>query len=311
MNKDKLIRRRIQEIEKHYQKGHSKRAADLCDSVIAIDPENEIANIIRFRCISDTWQPDKLLTETTRLVEMFPQSADAWMFRGVSYAKAQKVSEAEAAYRRSLELNPENYQVLHNLGSILASYGDRAEGISLIEKAVSLEPSYEAGHGTLAQIYYSDGRFAESIREAEQSGDLINGYQELVIAYGDSLYQTGQYARSRVVFSRLVEATLLSSPMYAMLCPLLRESDQYDHTGGVTDLDADHIAATYYRAFLSLDPGSDTQPISSSDLDIVLASNPSHAYALSGLASLHKLKKDIAGSLPFVEQAILADPSNL
>ena len=300
----------MQDVDKHYQKGHLDRAAKLCESVLAIEPEYEPAHLIRFRCLFDSWPSDQMMTETARVVEMFPNSAEAWMYRGVSYAKTQNIDDAQAAYRRSLELDPDNSRSLHNLGSILVTYGDRTEGIAMLEKAVVLEPDYEIGHGTLAQIYYSEGRFEDAIREAEQAGELIHGYQELRIAYGDSLYQSGRYDLARSIFSRLVEETLLSSPMYAMLCPLVREQDKYDHTGGAEGQDPDRLAATYYRAFLSLDQDEDKQPISVVDLNTVLAGNPDHVYALSGFASLYKLNKDIASATPYIERAIAADPQN-
>ena len=65
--------------------------------------------------------------------------------------------------------------------------------------------------------------------------------------------------------------------MYAMLCPLLRERDGYNHQGAATGADPDYLAATYYRAFLSLDQDKNKNPISAADLQKVLAENPHHA----------------------------------
>ena len=300
----------MQDAEKQSRMGHPERAAKLYESVLKIDPSNEQANIEFFRCSSDGWLREKAVTESDRLVELFPQNAEAWMFRGLSYSKVQKNDEAEESYRRSLTHDPENYRAMHNLGSLLVASGENEEGLSLLEHAVIIRPDYEIGHLTLAQTYYVASRFTDAIREAELSLGIITDHPDLQIVYGDSLYQAGVYSKAREVFSLIVETTLLSSQMYAMLCPLVRECDGYQHQGSVAGADPDYLASTYYRAFLSLDNHEEKKPISEADLLKVLEINPSHSYALSGLASLYKLEKKVSDAAAWIDKAIECDPSN-
>jgi|GEM_PF-2296853 len=310
MNKEKIIRRRIQDAEKQCRMGHPERAARLYESVLKLDPSNEQANIEFFRSSSDEWLREKAVTESDRLVDLFPHNSEAWMFRGISYTRVQKNDEAAESYRRSLALDPENYRSMHNLGSIMVSSGEKEEGLSLLEHAVAIRPDYEIGHLTLAQTYYMAGRFDDVVREAELSLGIITEHPDLQIIYGDSLYRAGMYSKSREIFSRIVETTLLSSQMYAMLCPLVRESDGYLHQGSVPDADPDYLASTYYRSFLSLDNVKEKKPISEADLLKVLEINPRHSYALSGLASLYKLDKQVSDAIAWIDKAIESDPTN-
>lgn len=310
MNKEKLIRRRMLDAEKQHRKGHLERAAELYESVLKIDPGQEAADLGLFRCASGRWPPEQAIREADRLARLFPHAAEAWLFRGQSYSVVQRIPEAEESYRRCIALEPDNYQAIHNLGSLLISFGDRDEGLSLLEQAAAQRPDYGAGHSTLARACYLAGRFEDAIRSAEQADEIMAQSHDLQIAYGDSLYQTRRYSRAREIFSRIVEDTLLSSQMYLMLCPLLRELDGYDHRGRMADADSDYLAATYYRAFLALDQNEEKSPISVADLDKVIGVNPDHGYALSGVASLHKLNKNLPDAITWVEKAITADPEN-
>jgi tetratricopeptide (TPR) repeat protein len=310
MNKEKLIRRRMQDAQKHHRMGHYDRALELYESVLKIDPNHEQANLELFRCASDEWSEEKKAEESDRLVELFPQNAEAWMFRGISYTKYEKPEEAEESYRRSLELDPENYRAMHNLGSLLVNLEKREEGLSLLEKAVDIRPDYEIGHLTLAQVYFLFGRFDDAVSESELAPGAITGHPDLQIVYGESLYKTGNFIRAREIFSHVVETTLLSSQMYEMLCPILRESDEYQHQGNATGADPDFLAATYYRAFLSLENEGGKMPMSESDLQKLLDINPSHGYALSGIASLYKLNGQVPEAVAWIDKAIESDPEN-
>ena len=310
MNKEKLINRRIKEAEEQYRKEHFNRAAELYESVLKIEPAHEAANLGLFTCTSDQWPSERAITEIDRLVGQFPENPGYWLFRGNRYGQVQKTTEAEESYRRCIALDPENYEAIHHLGALLIAFGNQEEGLGLLKQAIIIKPDYQVGHSTLAQTYYLTARYEDAIREAELVREIISDTPDLQIAYGESLYQTGTYAKAREIFSRIVEDTLLSSPMYAMLCPLLRERDGYNHQGAATGADPDYLAATYYRAFLSLDQDKNKNPISAADLQKVLAENPHHAYALSGIGSLDKLNKQIPEAISWVEKAIALDPSN-
>lgn len=290
--------------------GHYDRSRDLYESILKIEPNHEQANIELFRCSSDEWPDEKKVKESDRLVELFPQNTEAWMFRGLSYTKLEKMEEAEESYRKSLVLDPENYRVMHNLGSLLVNLEKREEGLTLLEKAVTIRPDYEIGHLTLAQAYFFLGRFGDVVRESEQVSGIIIDHPDLQIVYGESLYKIGNFTRAREIFSHIVETTLLSSHMYEMLCPIVREGDKYQHQGSVTGADPDFLAATYYRAFLSLENEGGKKLMSESDLQKILEINPSHGYALSGIASLYKLNKQVPEAVTWIDKAIESDPEN-
>jgi Tfp pilus assembly protein PilF len=53
-------------------------------------------------------------------------------------AAAGRIEESLEGYRRALELAPENAQLHHNVGVLLARHGDLSEGISLKRNACML-----------------------------------------------------------------------------------------------------------------------------------------------------------------------------
>ena len=101
-----------------------------------------------------------------------PQPADwRWFyFRGVAYERSKDWPPAEADFRKALELNPEQPQVLNYLAYTWADMGvNLEEARVMLEKAVSL--AREDGHiaDSLGWVYYRLGRYEDALRELERA----------------------------------------------------------------------------------------------------------------------------------------------
>jgi len=73
-----------------------------------------------------------------------------------------KLSEAAAAYRKALELDPSLVAALINLANIHYSRDELAEAQALYERAISLESDFFEAHFNLGNIYHDLGRFTEA-----------------------------------------------------------------------------------------------------------------------------------------------------
>jgi tetratricopeptide (TPR) repeat protein len=73
-----------------------------------------------------------------------------------------KLSEAAAAYRTALELDPALVAALINLANIHYSRDELAEAQALYERAISLESDFFEAHFNLGNIYHDLGRFTEA-----------------------------------------------------------------------------------------------------------------------------------------------------
>ena len=73
-----------------------------------------------------------------------------------------KLSDAAAAYRKALELDPSLVAALINLANIHYSRDELAEAQALYERAISLESDFFEAHFNLGNIYHDLGRFTEA-----------------------------------------------------------------------------------------------------------------------------------------------------
>ncbi len=93
--------------------------------------------------------------------------------RGICHEKLKTWDKAEADFRRALELNPGQPQVLNYLGYSLVDRGLKLdEALGLIEQAVRAEP--EAGYiiDSLAWAYFRLGRYQDALAPMEKASVL-------------------------------------------------------------------------------------------------------------------------------------------
>jgi tetratricopeptide (TPR) repeat protein len=73
--------------------------------------------------------------------------------RGVSHLNLGELKEAEAAFRQTLELNPEFVPAHYNLGLVLRERGDPSGAERCFEEVTRLEPDSPGGYFCLASLY--------------------------------------------------------------------------------------------------------------------------------------------------------------
>lgn len=104
-------------------------------------------------------------------------------------------ADAEAAFRRTLELQPDDEAALIRLGRMLVERGDAAGAASLFERARALSPRPVAALAGLGQVALAQGRPDEAARVLEEGLSLapeaLNLHAPLANAYR-ALGRTGE-----------------------------------------------------------------------------------------------------------------------
>lgn len=87
----------------------------------------------------------------------------AWLLLGAVYERQKEFDKAETEFKKVLDVNPKNAQVLNYYGYMLADRGIRLdEAQDLIQRAVDLEPFNGAYLDSLGWVYYKQNKLDDA-----------------------------------------------------------------------------------------------------------------------------------------------------
>lgn len=82
---------------------------------------------------------------------------------GTTFAALGELGEAEAAYRRAIELSPTHFSAWFNLGNVLRDAQNVEDAVSAYEAAIKLDPTDIRPVGNLAEMYRERGAFEQAL----------------------------------------------------------------------------------------------------------------------------------------------------
>lgn len=110
-----------------------------------------------FLALGTTWikKPDLVEAEQAfrRAVQLQPESAQAQMYLGYTLLEQKKYSEAREWLEKSLLRDKRIPETFYYLGQIAQQLNDDVRAIALFEKAIELVPSYSFAHAALGASY--------------------------------------------------------------------------------------------------------------------------------------------------------------
>jgi tetratricopeptide (TPR) repeat protein len=129
---------------------------------------------------------------------------------GTEYRLAGKLPEAEQAYLRELEIDPENISAQYKLGVIAIESGDPSRGKSLIEGALRVKPDLQHADYNLGRAEMLLGNDAAAAQHLERATSAAGSDPEVVeqswyqlgIAYR-RLHRTEEAQKAMATFQKL------------------------------------------------------------------------------------------------------------
>jgi tetratricopeptide (TPR) repeat protein len=139
----------------------------------------------------------------TRLIETQAPEWRLYFSRGVTRERLQRWPEAEADFRRSLELSPDQPDVLNYLGYTLVDRGERLdEALALIQRAVEIRPMSGAIIDSLGWAYYQRGEFEQAAEVLERAVELEPADALLNDHLGDAYWRVDRRIEARFQWRR-------------------------------------------------------------------------------------------------------------
>jgi tetratricopeptide (TPR) repeat protein len=206
-----------------------------------------------------------------------PENEPVAIFRqALAFHHSDRLTEAEAAYRRVLEIVPDHFESLHLIGVIYHQRGDHAAAVRQIDAALKLNPRNTAAHSNRGLALHELGRFDDAVKSFDRALAIDPDDADVLMSRGVALAALGRYAEAVASYDR----ALTISP---------DQVDVLNNRGGALYALQRHAEAlaSYNRA---------------------LATSPDHPEALANRGVvLHALKRD-AEALEALNRALAVRP---
>src|SRR5262245_28560690 len=106
------------------EQGEYDQAITAFTRLLDLAPDHAPGYVYRGRCYDCKQDHDRALADFSAAIRADPGYALAYHFRGVSHAKKQEFDKALADYNTSLGLNPDDPGARNNRGSVLVLRGE-------------------------------------------------------------------------------------------------------------------------------------------------------------------------------------------
>lgn len=262
-----------------------------------------------------------------------PDRFVAELNKAIALHQQNRLAEAEPLYRQLLRLQPDHFDVVHLLGTLLRRTGNLAESLRLLDRAVAMRPGSAAAQLNRANALVDQRAFGEARagysraialkpdyaeayngravaelelgnpqaarRDAEAAMKLKQGYLEAAFTLAMSLAAEDRLADARQIYLRLLAQRPAWPEALLELGRVLRRGKEpgkaVEALGRALQLDPKRSSAAFELALALRDLGRPEQARAA--VEQALAIDP-------GLAQAHGLRGDILGEQGLLERAL-------
>lgn len=155
-------------------------------------------DIVAFRSLTVCCFPSEAPSMPTITVQQAIQLAS-------QHHRAGQLKEAEALYRQVLGVQPDNLDVLNNLGVALGHQERMGEAAEVFRRVVALMPAQADSWNNLGITLAADGRFAEAMEAYSRSLALVPNQPEAYNNLGNAYKELGQIDQAEAAYRRALE----------------------------------------------------------------------------------------------------------
>lgn len=142
----------------------------------------------------------------TALAQFDEEVSGQWFIyyaRGISHERLGEWEKSEADFRKALELNPEQPQVLNYLGySLVEKQVKLDEALNMIERAVAARPDSGYIVDSLGWVLFRLGRYEEAVSPMERATELMPIDPIVNDHLGDVYWSVGRFLEAEFQWKR-------------------------------------------------------------------------------------------------------------
>ncbi|MFQ3674200.1 MAG: tetratricopeptide repeat protein, partial [Aggregatilineales bacterium] len=171
--------------------GEYRQTLEVIDFAIQLDPQFAYSYFVQARALRFLRRLDEALASINRALELSDRNTYLNEL-GRIYIIREEYAQAEAAYNRALEQNPNDAIALAWLGDVAYFKGDIEGSIPFFQRATEADPTYSYAPYSWAYSLFDLGRFAEAERMVLRALEINPEYVEALLLYGDILWAQGK-----------------------------------------------------------------------------------------------------------------------
>ncbi|QYX55833.1 tetratricopeptide repeat protein [Roseovarius sp. SCSIO 43702] len=197
--------------------GRLEAAAEVLNQLTKSHPNQPVVHVSAGDLFRQLEEFDKAVDAYDRAVEIYEEQDEPQWFvhytRAISYERQGKWPEAEADFRRALELNPEQPEVLNYLGYSLVEKRQKLdEALDMIERAVEQRPESGAIQDSYGWALYRLGRYDEAVGPMETAASLSAVDPVINDHLGDVLWAVGRRTEAEFQWKRALSFITEDTP---------------------------------------------------------------------------------------------------
>ena len=134
-----------------------------------------------------------------------PNHFDSIVLLGTLLAQSGKLEKAKQFFQKAIKINPNSSNVNYNLGLAFKELGEYKKAVSHYEKAIKIKPEYFIAHNNLGIIFYKLGEFQKAKscyeRAIQINPDFVNGHFGL----GNALEELSENEKAKSCYERAIQ----------------------------------------------------------------------------------------------------------
>lgn len=141
----------------------------------------------------------------TRALELDPELDSAYAAKGVMHQMNNQVNEAQEAFKKALEINPDLYLALINYANFFRSFSRYDDALAYYERAKDIAPLSGAAQWGLGSVLLRLGRLEESVDRYRQCITLLTEHVNCHYGYAYALRLADKSAEADKIILKVSE----------------------------------------------------------------------------------------------------------